>query len=119
MKEEIDKLIGEYSTVPPPWVMYNEHPLSLCWRMGGGESHIVLWGKWWSQQNLTEDQKIAYFRKMPPPHCWLKFLIGAIWNIDTFKENKLTPYFNRTSELGFGTQKDYEQDYDDMKWLES
>ncbi len=117
MHEQIDRLVAEYGTVPPPWVMYNEHPYSICWRMGGGESHIMVWWEWWPQQKFTDDQKIEYFRRWPPPPCWLDFLIAAIWDVDT-SEEELTPYFKRTSELGFGDQHDYQRDLDDPKWLE-
>lgn len=119
IQTEIASLVTKYSTVPPPWVMYNEHPYSICWRMGGGESHLMLWWEWWPQQ-WTEGQKIEYFRKWPPPPCWLVFLIEAIWNVDAFEDEdteRLMPYFNRTSDLGFGGRHDYERDIEDPKWL--
>lgn len=119
MHELADKLTAEHGTVPPPWVVYNEHPYSICWRMGGGESHIMLWWEWWPLQNFTEDQKIEYFRRWPLPHCWLAFIIEAIWGIDPLEdEEKLPPCFERTSALGFGSQEDYQRDLDDPKWLE-
>ena len=43
MQKAKDNLVSKYGTVPPPWVLYNEHPYSICWRMGGGESHMMLW----------------------------------------------------------------------------
>ena len=43
----------------------------------------------------------------------------AVWGVDTFDEQaNLTPYFERTSALGFGSQEDYERDLEDPKWLE-
>lgn len=124
MPEEIDRLVAEYGTVPPPWAMYDEHPYSICWRMGEGEGHIWLWWEWWPLQEFTEDRKIAYFRRWPPPHCWLAFLIEAIWGVDTFegedeggkKKEELSPYFERTRALGFGGREEYEKDLDDPKW---
>ncbi len=119
MLRKIDSLVTEHGTVPPPWVIFDEHPYSICWRMGGGESYLLLWWEWWRRQGLTEDQRIAYFRRWPPPHCWLVFLIGAGWDVDTFEEEaNLAPDFERTATLGFGNQKDYERDLDDPKWLE-
>ena len=117
IQKETDRLISKYGTVPPPWTIFDEHPYSICWRMGYGESHLEVWWKWWSEQNLPEDEKIAYFRKYSPPYCWLKFLIEAIWVIDSFTEKNLSLYFIRTDELGFGNQQDYEKDLDDPKWL--
>jgi hypothetical protein len=119
MRGEIGRLVAEHGTVPPPWVVYNEHPYSICWRMGGGESHVMLWWAWWSRQGFTEDQKVAYFRRWPPPHCWLTFLIEAVWGVDPSEdEENLLPYFDRTRALGFGGREDYERDLDDPKWLE-
>jgi hypothetical protein len=118
MQEYADKLTTQYGTLPPPWVVYNEHPYSICWRMGGGESHLMLWWEWWPRQELTEEQKIAYFRPWPPPPCWLEFLIEAIWIVNASEEEDLSPYFERTAALGFGTQEDFERDLDDPKWLE-
>ncbi len=74
MRERIDALTAEHGTVPPPWMVYDEHPYSICWRMSGGESHKMLWWAWWEQQGFTEEQKVAYFHQWPPPHCWLAFL---------------------------------------------
>ena len=63
--------------------------------------------------------KIAYFRRWPPPYCWLIFLIGAVWDVDTSEEEaNLPPHFERTAALGFGSQQDHERDLDDPKWLE-
>jgi hypothetical protein len=117
MQEEIDALVAEHGTVPPPWVVYDEHPYSICWRMGGGEAHKEVWWEWWAQQGFTEEQKIAYFRRWPPPHCWLAFLIEAVWGVDTFEErDHLTPYFEQTAALGFGNQQEYQRDLADPKW---
>jgi len=118
MRGKFDALVAEYGTVPPPWVVYDEHPYSLCWRMGGGEGHKILWWTWWEEQRFPEEQKIAYFRRWPPPHCWLAFLIQAVWDVDTFEEkDNLGPYFERTTALGFGSQQDYKYDLADPKWL--
>lgn len=118
LREEIETLTALHGSVPPPWFMYEEHPVSMCWRMGGGETHMMVWWEWWPQQQLSEEQKIEYFRKWPPPHCWLAFLIEAIWAIDDDDEAELVRYFERTRELGFGSRADYERDRDDPKWLE-
>ena len=100
-------------------MIYHEHPYSICWRMGGSETHKLSWWEWWERQAFTEDQKVAYFRRWPPPHCWLAFLIEAIWEVDRREGDEgLLPYFERTSALGFGSHEEYEQDLDDSKWLE-
>lgn len=113
MVAQAERLVEEHGMVPPPWVVMNEHPMNICWRMGHGESHLMVWWEWWSMQPFTEEQKIQYFRRWPPPHCWLDFLIQAVWNIEPSDEDELIPFFKRTSELGFGSQEDYERDLDD------
>lgn len=117
MQEDLTSLVAEYGTVPPPWVMFNEHPYSMRWRMGSGESHMLIWWEWWPKQSFTEDQKIEYFRQWPPPHCWLEFVIQAIWKVDAlYEKDKLPPYFNRMEALGFGSHADFERDLVDPKW---
>lgn len=117
MRKEIKALVAEYGTVPLPWVVFKEPPYSLRWRMGAGEAHQELWWAWWPEQGFSEEQKVAYFRLWPPPHCWLPFLIEAVWGVCTFEEGDiLTAYFKRTAALGFGSQQEYERDLNDPKW---
>ena len=119
MPAEIDRLTAAYGTVPPPWVVFPEHPYSICWRMGGGESHLMVWWAWWPLQGFDEAQKVTYFRRWPPPPCWLPFLIEAVWGIEAAEDaDDLGPYFERTRALGFGGREDYERDLDDPKWLD-
>jgi hypothetical protein len=119
-REEIKRLTAEHGTVPPPWVVFDEHPYSICWRMGSGETHRWLWWEWWEKQQLSEEERVAYFRRWPPPHCWLPFLIEAVWDIDQSEgDERLRPYFERTAALGFGSWRDYEEDLNDPGWLPS
>lgn len=117
MRTQIDSFLAEHGAVPPPWAVFDLHPHSIGWRMGSGESHQWLWGEWWEQQAYSEPQKIDYFRRWPPPHAWLAFVIEAVWGVDTIDgEEHLGPYFERTAALGFGSQHDYERDLDDPRW---
>lgn len=122
IKNEIASLEKQHGVVPPPWVVFYEHPYSICWRMGSGEAHCTVWQAWWPLQEYSEEQRIEYFRKWKPPHCWLEFVIDAIWDANPFGNGEedfdYTPYFKRTEKLGFGSQADYEKDLDDPKWLE-
>lgn len=119
MPAEIAGLVAAHGTVPPPWVVFDEHPFSICWRMGGGESHLMVWWAWWPRQGFAEAEKVAYFRRWPPPPCWLPFLIEAVWGVDPSDDAADPgPYFARTAALGFGGQAEYERDLEDPKWLE-
>lgn len=115
VQEGIEKLKAEYGDVPPPWVVYDEHPYSLCWRMGGGEGHIMIWSDWWEQQNYEEAERIEYFRRWMPPPRWLEWVIDAIWEDDEsdFDENAA---FDRIEAIGLGTKAEFEKDFDDPKW---
>lgn len=106
MLSEIERLTKTHGMVPPPWIAFpNVHPYSICWRMGGGESLIMLWGPWWREQRLSEDGRIGYFRKWPPPPCWLSWMIDAIWNSEGEEEFDEEPYFDRVERLGFGSRE--------------
>jgi hypothetical protein len=110
-------------TIPPPfWAIKNVLPMSICWRMGGGEDYSHLWWKWWSLQRFTEEEKIAFFRQWPPPHAWLEWMVEAVWgDLPVFSVERTAaaaPFFERTAALGFGSKKDYETDLDDPKWEE-
>jgi len=79
----------------------------------------MLWWECWPLQNFTQEQMVAYFRKWPPPHCWLTFVIQAIRDVDVFeREAELPPFFERLASWGLSTQRDYERNLDDPAWLE-
>ena len=121
MREQVAKLTAQYGEVPPPWLVFNEHPYSICWRMGGGEGHIEFWGRWWNAQRWDEARRIAYFQKWMPPACWMGWTIEAIWDLDLLEEEsdaEYGPYFARLETLGFPSQADYEKDLEDPKWLD-
>ena len=92
ISSEIIKLRNEYGDVPPHWVIFpDEHPYSICWRMGTGEQHIMVWSVWWDSQNYDESQQITYFQKWKPSPCWLGWIIEVIWNINKLRGNIVTP----------------------------
>jgi len=121
MQTEIEKLIGEYGTVPPLWIRYPDvHPYSIHWRMGAGESYGMLWSAWWETHNGSEEERIAYFRRFPPPPMWLTGMMDALWDLEPWEAEEFdyTPYFEKVEQLGFGTRAEYERDIDDPKWLD-
>ena len=125
--EEINKLVAEHGAVLPPYVMFPDiHPFDIFWRMGSGESYLMMYSLWSAKGGMGEAQWIEYFRKFPPPPIWLTWVMDCIWNIEkNFEENigedtddddaefNLDPfefdywcYFRRTAALGFGTESD-------------
>ena len=124
----------------PPWEKHNEHPCSLCWRMGCGESYIMAWWEWWRQnykdKHRSEKEEITYFQEhSPPPHCWLAFVVEAIWDPvdgddqeamildDSVEESDLKPEvaicFEKLKASGLGGYQDYVKDSRDPKWLDT
>lgn len=87
--------------------------------MGPGENHMMLWYSWWEQQALAEGERIEYFRSWSPPPRWLEWVISAIWDIDDPEEIDSGDYFDQLEALGLGSQNDFEQDFDDPKWLQT
>ncbi|WP_148234934.1 hypothetical protein [Deinococcus maricopensis] len=120
MVAEIERLTERYGTVPPPWVVVpDEHPYSAYWRMGGGESLVMVWGAWWDAQGLDEAARVAYFRRFPPQPRWLEWMLEVLWDLPEAEEEAgevdRAPYFRRAEALGFGSQAAYERDLDDPR----
>ncbi|KAF7627383.1 hypothetical protein AFLA_002765 [Aspergillus flavus NRRL3357] len=126
-EEEINKLVAEHGAVPPPYVTFPDiHPFEISWRIGSGESYLMMYSAWSAKEGMGEAQWIEYFRKFPPPPIWLTWAIDCIWSVaekveenigensdDDHDEFNLDPlefdylcYFRRTAALGFGTESD-------------
>ena len=116
--EEINALVAQHGAVPPPYVAFPDtHPMEICWRMGAGESHMMVFSFWSAKARMNEAQWIEYFRKFPPPPLWLTWMICCVWDLEDedpgAEEPSLDPfeydywvYFRRTAALGFGTEWD-------------
>lgn len=38
---------AEHGSVRPPWIrLPGVHPFDIAWRMGAGETHLLLWSAW-------------------------------------------------------------------------
>ena len=122
LEQEAARLTEQYGAVPPPWSMFpDEHPYSICWRMGAGESYIIVWGHWWKRVPWSHEERIAYFRKWPPPPRFLECLANYLWDLKTWEskgEFDYTPYFNELERLGFGSRSEYERDLEDPRWYD-
>ncbi len=108
------ELIEEYGDIPPPWVYEpNVHPYSICWRMGGGESHLMILGEWLSQQNLNFEQRTAYLLKYPAPARWYQWIVDFLWEIDSYESEDFdySPYFEKLEKLGFKNTADFDKDF--------
>ena len=123
IENRVAELINEHGAVPPPWFMFpNSHPFDIIWRMGPGESHVMVFGAWWDQQKtkLDESARIEYFRRWPPPPRWLTWMIDVVWDVDPSDDDEsfdYSQYFAWIEALGFGTRAEFERDSDDPKWL--
>lgn len=62
------------ATPLPPWQRYPDIPrYSIGWRMGGGESYLMVFWRWY--ERLSRDEKLAYFRELAPiPVEWVDWV---------------------------------------------
>lgn len=113
-------LISEYGDVPPPWVYApNSHPYSIGWRMGGGETHIMILGEWFEQQSMSFEQRLGYIKKYPAPPRWLHWVVDFLWEIDyesDLEDSDYLPYFTKLTELGFEGVDKFDEDMEDERW---
>ncbi|KFY07565.1 hypothetical protein V492_07031 [Pseudogymnoascus sp. VKM F-4246] len=114
IEKEIAELVAEHGTVPPPYLKYPDmHPFSIFWRMGSGESYMMVFWGWWEQNaEMDERKRIEYIQKFPPPPLWLTWAIHLIWYPDD-EEMEMDPEetdysisFERTEALGLGTEEE-------------
>ncbi|KAJ2967094.1 hypothetical protein NQ176_g9834 [Zarea fungicola] len=117
IEDEITKLVAQHGAVPPPYVAFpGTHPYELCWRMGAGESYMMVFSAWWKRKNdnegvkMSETERMEYCQKWPPEPVWITWVIELIWDVG---EEQLDPgvcdygqYFERTEAVGLGSGDD-------------
>ena len=108
------ELIEKYGDVPPPWIYAPTfHPYSIGWRMGGGETHIMILSEWLDQENLSFNARVEYLRKYPSPPRWYLWIIHFLWKVDAeeFDETDYIPYFEKLEKLGFNNTDQFTHDF--------
>lgn len=119
-KEALRIYIDTYGDVPPPWVFAeNSHPYSMRWRMGAGETLLMVFYEQFKVCK-TEQDRINYFKKWPPPPRWIAWMADAIWDLESWEGGgkfDYQPYFDKLNDHGFTGMDEYEADLDDEKWL--
>lgn len=108
------ELIEEYGDVPPPWVYEpNSHPYSMCWRMGGGETHNMILNEWLDQKAFNFDDRLTFLQKHPAPARWYQWIIQFLWDVDSyeFEDADYIPYFQKLEKLGFNNTSDFTNDF--------
>ncbi len=112
--ESSKELIEEYGDIPPPWIYAPKfHPYSMGWRMGGGETHMMVLGEWLDQEVLSFNQRLEYLNKYPSPPRWYQWIIHFLWDVDSYKfeETDYIPYFEKLEKLGFKKTNDFAEDF--------
>jgi hypothetical protein len=66
----LDAEVAAHGSARPPWVFLpGVDPFEITWRMGAGESHLMLWSAW--ARDRERDDVLAVIRKnMPIPADW-------------------------------------------------
>ncbi|VWC66450.1 hypothetical protein BLA39750_00205 [Burkholderia lata] len=119
-RQSVADYTAQYGTVPPPWVIAaDSHPYSMRWRMGGGETFMMVFQEWWEQQAWQERERVAYFLKWPPPPRWIPWMADVIWDLEPWDEDgefDYTRYYAQLEQLGLGGTADVEADMEDSRW---
>lgn len=102
----VAEMLAQYGDIPPPWIYAdNSHPFSMGWRMGSGETHIMVFWDWWKKQAKPFEERIAYFRKWPAPPRWCGWMAVAIWDFEASEEDgeafDYSKYLEQLRALGF------------------
>ena len=62
--------LAEHGSPRPPWIRFPDtHPFDIAWRMGAGETHVMLWGEW----DADTTERIAAIQKhgaVPADWAW-------------------------------------------------
>lgn len=107
-------LLEKYGDIPPPWIYAPDlHPYSMGWRMGGGETHMMIFNEWLDQNPLSFDDRVKFLQKYPAPARWYKWIIYFLWKVDSseFGETDYFPYFEKLEKLGFSNTNDFTNDF--------
>ena len=66
---QITRMIKARKQMEPPWLAFPDIPsVSIGWRMGGGESFLMTWDRWYKR--ISEEERIEYQRSYPEPPSW-------------------------------------------------
>jgi hypothetical protein len=121
IQQLIDESVAKLNAVPPPWTTFpDSHPYSIQFRMGAGETHMIVWQAWWRAMEFDEAAALNYLRRFPPPPRWLLWVVWALWDLEPWQletDVDPMPYLSRLEDWGLGSKEDFEQDIDDPKWL--
>lgn len=99
LASRLEKELASHGHVRPPWAFLpSVHPFDIAWRMGEGEGHLLLWGRWLAglSPGDTWAKALAAVKPFTPiPADW------AFWTLDA---------------LGLSTEEDpYDHSFDDAK----
>jgi|SRR5690606_31327125 len=110
---------AEFGAVIPPWIFsQNSHPDGIEWRMGGGESQIMVFGIWWNEKKFSEKEAIDYFKRFTPPPRWLMWMADVIWGVDVWEPEEFvnSSFYDKLTELNFIGIQSFLSDYNDPRW---
>jgi hypothetical protein len=108
-----DEQLEKFGDVSPPWICCsNYHPYSMGWRMGTGETHIMVLNEWLDEKKFNFDERLNYLKKYPAPPRWYAWIISFLLEIDTieFEEEDYFPYLEKLKALGFKKTDEFIED---------
>jgi hypothetical protein len=70
--------IRTHGSVRPPWVAFpGVHPFHIAWRMGAGETHVMLW-RMWAEGRPASELTAVIARPGPVPADWSWWVADAL-----------------------------------------
>jgi len=117
--KEKAKYLAEHGEIPPQWIIYpNTHPFSIRWRMGDGETFVLVFSTWMEDNFKDEKNKINFFLKYPPPPRWMAVMASYLWEETPFEDFEKSIYPAKIMALGFLGAENYLSDLDNPKWVD-
>lgn len=118
-KKEVKKYITRFGVVPPIYKIFPDiHPYSIGLRMGGGETAVMVFGTWFSDNYQSQDEIIDFFWEHHPPPRWLQDVAAWIWDLEPMMPEEFVEldYLEQMKELGFEGTESFLADLDDPRW---
>ncbi len=102
----LENELNAHGKVRAPWVVLpGVHPFDIAWRMGQGESHLLVWGRWlaaYAPAEAWSQALVALKQSAPVPADWAHWTLEAtgLSTEDDAYDHSFEDARKRLSEVG-------------------